>query len=97
MKHDPGKSDRPVVPQKPPNKADAPEASAAEVVEGRGLAEGNPQEQNSSRAQYRTKLTHELGVSQHILTDKSPDGARLSLCHDIGTCPSGSLTVNASS
>jgi RNA-directed DNA polymerase len=60
MKHDPGKSDRPVVPQKPPNKADAPEASAAEVVEGRGLAEGNPQEQNSSRAQYRTKLTHAL-------------------------------------
>jgi group II intron reverse transcriptase/maturase len=36
--HDRGKSDRPVVPEKPPNKAvDA----AAEAVEGRGLAKGN--------------------------------------------------------
>jgi RNA-directed DNA polymerase len=60
MKHDPGKSDRPVVPQKPSNKAGAPKASAAEVVEGRGLAEGNPQEQNSSRAQHRTRLNHAL-------------------------------------
>jgi RNA-directed DNA polymerase len=60
MMHDPGKSDRPVVPQKPPNKADAPKASAAEAVEGRGLAEGNPQEQNSSRAQHRTRLNHAL-------------------------------------
>jgi RNA-directed DNA polymerase len=33
-----GKSDRPVVPAKPPNKAGRP---AAEVVEGRGLAKGN--------------------------------------------------------
>jgi group II intron reverse transcriptase/maturase len=33
-----GKSDSPVVPAKPPNKAGKP---AAEVVEGRGLAEGN--------------------------------------------------------
>jgi RNA-directed DNA polymerase len=60
MMHDPGKSDRPVVPQKPPNKAGAPKASAAEAVEGRGLAKGNPQEQNSSRAQHRTGLTHAL-------------------------------------
>ena len=35
-----GKSDGPVVPAKPPNKAMAA-ATAAEVVEGRGLAEGN--------------------------------------------------------
>jgi hypothetical protein len=34
--HDHGKSDSPVVPAKPPNKA-----RAAEVVEERGLAEGN--------------------------------------------------------
>src|SRR6266508_6869100 len=33
-----GKSDNPVVPAKPPNKAGRP---VAEVVEGRGLAEGN--------------------------------------------------------
>jgi RNA-directed DNA polymerase len=36
--HDPGKSDSPVLPAKPPNKAGRP---AAEVVEERGLAEGN--------------------------------------------------------
>ncbi len=36
MMHDRGKSDSPVVPTKPPNKA-----PAAEVVEGRGLAKGN--------------------------------------------------------
>jgi RNA-directed DNA polymerase len=33
-----GKSDSPVVPVKPPNNA---ASAAAEVVEGRGLAEGN--------------------------------------------------------
>ena len=38
-----GKSDRPVVPAKPPNKA---KGSAAEGVEGRGLAKGNPNQQN---------------------------------------------------
>src|ERR1700682_1050064 len=36
--HERGKSDNPVVPAKPPNKAGRP---VAEVVEGRGLAEGN--------------------------------------------------------
>lgn len=38
-----GKSDRPVVPAKPPNKAGQP---AAEGAEGRGLAKGNPNPQN---------------------------------------------------
>ena len=47
-----GKSDSPIVPGKPPNKA---EASAAEVVEGRGLAKGNLREQNAPRTQSRTK------------------------------------------
>lgn len=60
MMHDSRKSDRPVVPKKPPNKADAPKVSAAEVVEGRGLAEGKPQKQNSPRAQHRTRLQHAL-------------------------------------
>src|SRR5918992_2977725 len=36
--HDRGKSDRPVVPAKPPNK---PAHAGAEVVEGRGLPKGN--------------------------------------------------------
>ncbi len=46
-----GKSDSPVVPGKPPNKAEEP---AAEVVEGRGLAKGKPPESNAPRTQGRT-------------------------------------------
>ena len=46
----PGKSDRPVVPTKRPNKAGEP---GAEVVEGRGVAKGNTDEQNASRTQSR--------------------------------------------
>ncbi len=46
----PGKSDRPVVPTKRPNKAGQP---GAEVVEGRGLAKGNTGKQNASRTQSR--------------------------------------------
>jgi group II intron reverse transcriptase/maturase len=45
-----GKSDRPVVPEKSPNKAGQP---AAEGMEGRGLAEGNSRQQNAPRAQHR--------------------------------------------
>ncbi len=46
----PGKSDKLVVPTKQPNKAGKP---GAEVVEGRGLAKGNTDEQNASRTQSR--------------------------------------------
>src|SRR6266446_4032769 len=45
-----GQSDRPVVPAKFPNKAGRP---AAEGMEGRGLAKGNPNQQNAPRAQHR--------------------------------------------
>jgi RNA-directed DNA polymerase len=45
-----GTSDSPVVPGKPPNKVGQP---AAEVVEGRELAEGNSTERNAFRAQDR--------------------------------------------
>src|SRR5437867_2194111 len=45
-----GKSDRPIQPTKPPNKAEGP---AAEAVEGRGLAEGNSLERNALRTQRR--------------------------------------------
>jgi RNA-directed DNA polymerase len=45
-----GKSDSSVVPEKPPNKAGRP---AAEAVEGRGLAKGNPPESNTSRTLRR--------------------------------------------
>jgi RNA-directed DNA polymerase len=44
--NDHGKSDSPVGPKKPPNKADK---AAAEGVEGRGLAKGNSREQNALR------------------------------------------------
>jgi hypothetical protein len=45
-----GKSDRPAVPVKPPNNAGRP---AAEGVEGRGLAKGNPRQQNALRTPSR--------------------------------------------
>jgi len=48
--NDHGKSDSLVVPEKPPNKAGD---TAAEVVEGRGLAEGNSPEGNVLRTQRR--------------------------------------------
>ena len=50
--HERGKSDRPVVPAKPPNKAGRP---VAEAVEGRGLAKGNTDEHNTSRTQSRAR------------------------------------------
>src|SRR5580700_7422275 len=43
-----GKSDSPIVPVKSPNKAGQP---AAEETEGRGLAKGNPRQQNAPRTQ----------------------------------------------
>src|SRR6059036_4007220 len=45
-----GQSDRPVVPTKSPNNAGG---SAAEGMEGKGLAKGNPNQQNAPRAQHR--------------------------------------------
>jgi hypothetical protein len=53
-----GKSDRPVVPGKPPNKAGQP---AAEVVEGKGLAKGNADQSATSRTQSR-----KLGVTSGL-------------------------------
>ena len=50
MMNEHGKSDRPVVPEKSPNKAGQP---AAEGMEGRGLTKGNPHQQNASRTQSR--------------------------------------------
>src|SRR5213594_16233 len=46
-----GKSDRPVVPEKSPNKAGQP---VAEGTEGRGLVKGNLPQQNASRTPSRT-------------------------------------------
>jgi group II intron reverse transcriptase/maturase len=52
-----GKSDRPVVPEKPSNKA--PER-AAETAEERGLAEGNSPERNALRTQSRGSAPNAL-------------------------------------
>ena len=57
MMHEREQSDSSVVPGKPPNKAGA---SAAEVVEGRGLAKGNLREQNTPRTQSRRSVLSAL-------------------------------------
>lgn len=57
MMHDPGKSDSFVVPTKSPNKVGQP---TAEGMEGRGLAKGNPQEQNAPRTQGRPSVPSAL-------------------------------------
>jgi hypothetical protein len=50
MTNGPGKSDRPVVPEKSPNNAGQP---AAEGMEGRGLVKGNLPQQNACRTPSR--------------------------------------------
>jgi RNA-directed DNA polymerase len=63
-----GKSDQPIVPQKPPNKA---QARGAEAAEGRGWAKGKPQEQTNPRAQDRNRLQQALErIRQAIKKDK---------------------------
>ena len=55
--YDAGKSDRPVLSAKSPNKAGQP---AAEAMEKRGLAKGNTGEQNAPRTQCRTSAPSAL-------------------------------------
>ncbi len=57
MMNERGKSDRPIVPGKSPNKA---RVSAAEGMEGRGLVKGNPLEQNTDRTLSRSDVTNAL-------------------------------------
>lgn len=52
-----GKSDSPIVPRKSPNKADR---AAAEGMEGRELAKGNPRGQNALRTQGRVSAHRAL-------------------------------------
>jgi len=52
-----GKSDRPIVPKKSPNKAKTP---VAEEMEGRGLAKGNLGQQSAIRTQSRVDAPGEL-------------------------------------
>jgi len=63
-----GKSHRPIVPAKPPNKAGQ---SAAEAVEGRGLAKENAGQQNTHRTQCRARVPSALaGVRRIAKRDK---------------------------
>lgn len=57
---DQGKTDKLVVPEKLTNNLSVPTTRRAESVEGRGLAEGNPQKQNRPRAQDRNRLQQAL-------------------------------------
>jgi RNA-directed DNA polymerase len=57
MMHGHEKSDRPIVPMKPPNEA---EPEGKEVVEGRGLAKGKTPERNMSRTQSRISMSSAL-------------------------------------
>ena len=52
-----GKSDRPIVPAKPPNEA---EPKAKEAVEGRGLAKGNWLKRNMTRTLRRQSMSSAL-------------------------------------
>lgn len=61
--HVAGPSDRPVVPVKPTNKAGP---TAAEGVEGRGLAKGNTGGQIAPRTQSRTRAPHALDRVQEV-------------------------------
>jgi uncharacterized ParB-like nuclease family protein len=57
MTNEHGKSDRPIVPGKSPNKIKTP---MAEEMEGRGLAKGNLGQQNAIRTQSRVVAPSEL-------------------------------------
>jgi RNA-directed DNA polymerase len=64
-----GQSDRPVVPTKSPNKAGRP---AAEEMEGRGLAKGNPSQPPALRAQDRGGVAGALArVREVAVRDKT--------------------------
>jgi retron-type reverse transcriptase len=68
MTNGPGKSDRPVVPEKSSNNAGQP---VAEGTEGRGLAKGNLPQQNASRTPSRTDAPSALErVRQAAKKDK---------------------------
>ena len=60
-----GKSDRPIVPGKSPNKT---RTTAAEEMEGRGLAKGNLSQQNAFRTQRRVDAPSELAQVRQTAT-----------------------------
>ena len=69
MMDDHGQSDRPVVPAKCPNKAGRP---AAEGMEGRGRAKGNPSQHTAPRAQDRVGALSALERVRHVAERDKP-------------------------
>ena len=77
--HEHGKSDRPIVPKKSPNKT---RTTAAEEMEGRGLAKGNLSQQNAPRTQSRISAPSELAqVRQTATLNKDVKFTALSASH----------------
>jgi hypothetical protein len=72
-----GKSDRPIVPGKSPNKT---RTTAAEEMEGRGLAKGNLSQQNAFRTQSRVDAPSELAQVRRTATLPKRSVVRTSRC-----------------
>jgi hypothetical protein len=68
MMNEHGKSDKPAVPVKSLNKL--PPSGTAEGTEGRGLAKGNPPQQNASRTPSRNDASQRAGAG----TSSSKEG-----------------------
>src|SRR5271169_926471 len=77
--HDRGKSDRPGVPERPPNKAvDA----AAEAVEGRGLAKGNAASETRAGRRAGQGVSSELDRVRQVAR-KDRDARFTALLHHV--------------
>lgn len=72
MTHGSGKSDRPVVPEKPPNKETGAPVSAEEAEE-RGLAKGNAPQFPSSRTQSREMLKRKLWRIRQVAEERKEE------------------------
>jgi len=79
MMNEHGKSDRPIVPEKSPNKT---RTAGAEEMEGRGLAKGNPNQQNASRTRSRSDAPSALERVRQTAREKK-DAKFTALLHHI--------------
>src|SRR5258707_14330478 len=100
MMNEHGKSDRPVVPAKSPNKAGQP---AAEGTEGSGLTKGNLQQQNASRTPSRTDAPSALARVRQAaskgltaLRPTSSTASRTACSTSAPTAPRGGTTARLS-
>ena len=79
LMHDRGKSDGPVVPAKPPNNA---QGGAAEVVEGRGPAEGNAASETRPGRRAGVSVSSELDRVRQVAR-KDKDARFTALLHHV--------------